>query len=98
MDDNADKQFIVIQAAIEDKKKYMKSNKKDSDEKIMRLIEDFKSMLASSITSITDQINALKSSLTQNYLSKPMGLITVIPADSMAPPLDGGQSTKIGGM
>ena len=38
----------------------MKAIKQDSDEKMMKLIEDFKATITSSITSITDQINTLE--------------------------------------
>ena len=45
-----------MQATIEDNNQDMKSNKKDYDEKIMKLTEAFKKMLAA----ITDNINTLK--------------------------------------
>ena len=50
MDKNSDEQFIIMQAAIEANNQEMKSNKKDSNEKIMKLTEDLKSMIVSSIT------------------------------------------------
>ena len=42
----------------------MKANKQDSDDKMMKLIEYFKSMIAA----ITDHINTFKSSPTYNDL------------------------------
>ena len=37
MDKKSDEQFIIMQVEIEAKKQEMKSNKKDSDEKMMKL-------------------------------------------------------------
>ena len=45
-----------------------------------------------------DQSNILKSSPTQKDTSNPLDPTTVVPANSSAPPLEGGHSTKIGGM
>ena len=39
-------QSIIVQATIEANKKEIKSNKQDSDDKMMKLTEDFKAMLA----------------------------------------------------
>ena len=57
MDKISDEQFIIMQSKIEVNKKDMKSNNQDSDEKMMKLTEDFKAMLASTITSMMNQIN-----------------------------------------
>ena len=76
----------------------MESNKQDYDEKMMKLTEYFKAMLASSITSITDHINTFKYSPTQKYSPTPPYPTTVVPDNKNSPPLDGGQSTKIGGI
>ena len=72
----------------------MKSNKQESDEKMMNITEYFKEMLVS----ITDKINTLKYSPTQTDPKKPPDPTTVVTANRRAPLLDGGQSTKIGGM
>ena len=40
MDNRSDEQFIFVQARIESNKKEMKSNKQDSDEKIMKVTKD----------------------------------------------------------
>ena len=69
-------------------------NKQDSDEKMTKLIEEFKTMLAA----ITYQNNTVKSSPTQKDSTKPPGTTTVVPSNRRAPPLKGGQSTKTGGM
>ena len=61
---------------------------------MIKLTEDFKEML----TSIMDQINTFKSSPTQKDSPNPPDPTTALPANRRAPPLDGGQSTKIGGM
>ena len=50
MDKNYDEQFIIMQYTIEANMKEMKSNKQDSDDKIMKLTETFKAILASIIT------------------------------------------------
>ena len=50
MDNKSDEQFLIIQAKIEANKQDMKANNKDSDDKMMNFIEDFKINLASSIT------------------------------------------------
>ena len=54
-------------------------------------------MLASTITSIMDQINTLEYLPKQNYTPMTPDPTTVVPANRRAPPLDSGQSTKIGG-
>ena len=51
----------------------MKSNKQDSDEKMVKFTEDFKAILAA----ITYQINTLKSLSTQKDSTKPMDPTTV---------------------
>ena len=56
MDNKSDEQFIIIQSVIESNKHYMKSNKEDSDDKMMNIVEDLKVML----TEITEQIKTLK--------------------------------------
>ena len=65
---------------------------------MMKLTEDFKATNASSITSITDQINTLKSSPTQKDSPKPPDPTNLVPANRRAPLLDCGQYKKIGGM
>ena len=87
-----------MQAAIEANKQETKANKQDSDKKTMKLTEDFKAMNASSITSITDQINTFTSYPTQKDSPKPPEPTTVVPDNRRAPSLDGGKSTKISGM
>ena len=88
MDNNSDEQFIIVQVTTE-------ANKQDSDEKITKLIEDFKAMIASSIASITDKINTLKSFPTHNDSPKPPDTTTVVPANRRDPPLDGGQKKLV---
>ena len=72
----------------------MKSKNKDYNNKMMNLTEEFKEMLASSITSITDQINTLKSLPTQKKSPNSADPTTLILDEKRDSPLDGGQSTK----
>ena len=98
MDTKSDGQFIIMQGKIEANKQDMKSNKKDSDKKMMKLTEDFKAIFASIITSMTENINISKSSPAQKYSSKPQDPTTVVPANRRDLPLGGGHSKKIGVM
>ena len=91
---NYDEQFMIMQSEIEANKQEMKSKKQDSDEKMMKLVEYLKAMLAATI----DHINTLKSSPTQKDPQKSPDPTTMVPANRRDPPLDGGQYTKIGGM
>ena len=45
MDNKYHEQFITMQASIEVNKKEMKYNKQDSDDKMLKVTEDFKAML-----------------------------------------------------
>ena len=65
---------------------------------MMKLTEYFKSMLASSITLVTYHINTFKSSPTHKDPPKPPYPTTVFPDNRKVPPLDSGQSKKIGSM
>ena len=56
--------------------------------------EDFKAMLKE----IPEQINTLKYLSSKNHSPKTTDPTTVLPANRRDPPLDGGQSVKIGGM
>ena len=55
-------------------------------------------MLASTITSVMDQINISKSVPSQKDPPKPQEPTTVLMANWRAPPFYNGHSTKIGGM
>ena len=59
-----------------------------------KVTEKIKAMLAE----ITDQIKTLKSSPTQKDSPKTLEPTNVVPNNNVDSPLDGGQSTKIGGM
>ena len=69
-------------------------NKQDSDEKTKKLTEDLTGM----ITSMMDQIKILKSSTYKKDSPKDQNTTTVVPANKKYPSLEGGHSTKIGGM
>ena len=90
MDNKYHGKFMITQAAIEPNNQEMKSNKQGSDEKTTNLAEYFKEMIASSITSITDHINTLKSSPTQKDLPNTPDPTTVFPDNRRNSPLDGG--------
>ena len=57
MDNKSDYQLLIIQSSIEPKKQEIRSNKKDSDQKMTNLTEEFKTILAE----ITDKVNTLNS-------------------------------------
>ena len=94
MDNIYDEKIIIIKSAIETNKHKMRANKQDSDEKTTKFTEEFKTMIAA----IIDQINTLKSSPAQKYISKSPNPTTVVPNNRRSPPLDVGQSTQIGVM
>ena len=94
MDNKYDEQFIITQDTIEANKQEMRSNKKDSDEKITRFTVKSETMIAV----ISNQLNTLVSSQTQKDTSNPQEPTTVVPDTKRDPPLDGGNFTKIGGM
>ena len=75
-----------MHATIEANKQDMKANKQDFDEKMMNLTEDFKLMLASTITSIIYQNNVYKSSPSHKYSPKALDPNTVIQSDKRDPP------------
>ena len=91
MDNKSDEQLIITQDTIE-------VNRQESDEKIMRLIEDLKVFVKSTITSMMDQTNISKSSPEQKDSLKPPEPNTVVPSHRRAAPLEGGHSTKVGDM
>ena len=94
MEKNYDEQFIIMQAVIEANKWEMRSNKQDSGEKMTQFIVKFETILAV----ISSHINTLEHSPTQKDTSNPLDPTIVVTANRKAPPLDGGNSTKIGGM
>ena len=94
MDNKYAEHFIIIQSSIEANRKYMRANTQDSDDKMRKFIEEFKTM----ITAITYHINNLKYLPTQKDSPNPMEPTMVNPYNRRAPPLDSGHSTKIGGM
>ena len=87
MENKSDEQLTIIQATSEAKKQV-------SDEKMTKLTEEFKRMIAA----ITDLINNLKSSPYHRDSPKSQYPTTIFPAKRRAPPLHSGQYTKIGVM
>ena len=57
MDNKSDEQFMIMKTTIKYKKHEIKANKKDCNEKMMKLTEDLKSMISSTITSTMGQMN-----------------------------------------
>ena len=90
-DNKSDEQFIIMKSAIEFNKQEMKSNRQDSDNKMMKLTKYVKVMLAE----ITDHINTLKFPPTQKDLLNSLEPTTVVLANTRDPPLDGGKSKNI---
>ena len=68
-----------------------------TDEKITKITEDLK-VLTESITSMMDQTNNSKFSPAQKDTLNPPDPTIVVPDSRRDPPLDGGHTTKIGGM
>ena len=91
MDKDSDKQLLITQATIE-------ANKKESDEKMKNITEYFKEMITSTIISTMGQMNILKSSPYKKDQPNPEEHNTVVLANRRAPPSDGGNYTKNGGM
>ena len=72
-------------------------NRKDTDETLKNLTEDV-TMITSTIKSMMDQNNNMKSSPSQKDISNPTDPTTVVPANRRDSLLDGGHYTKNGGM
>ena len=101
MDTKSDEQLLIIKDTIE-------ANNQEADEKQMKTAEK-KIMTDEKQKKLTETINNLtafimnhnnipKSSPTQKDKSTPPEPNTVVLANRRAPLLEGGQSTKIGGM
>ena len=78
----------------------LKDYKQDSDEKMKKLSEYFKTMfvLLSVQINKSNQINTLSSSPNQKDTSTPPDPTTVVPDNRRDPPSEGGHYTKVGGM
>ena len=98
MDNKSVEHFITMQDTIESNNKDMKANKHDLDEKVMKIIEEFKGVIASSIPSLMNKINTLKHSTTHKASPKTTNPTTVVPSNRRALTLVSGQSMKISGM
>ena len=82
-----DEKFIITQAAVED-------YKQESDEKMTKSSKEFKTIFVL----LSNQINTMSSSPTRKDKSIPPDPTTVVQFNRRAPPLEEGNSTKIGGM
>ena len=75
-------------------KAIIEANRQDSDEKMNKITED----LTAIITSMMHQIKISKSSPDQKDSPKALDPSSGVPANKKYQPLEGGNSTKIGGM
>ena len=76
MQNKSDGNFIIMQAAFED-------YKQDSDDKMTKLSEEFKTMFAV----LSNQIKTMSSSTTQKATYTPTEPTTVVPANRRDTPL-----------
>ena len=90
MDNKADEQFLVMKSTIE-------SNSQNTDEKLTNITEDI-ALITLTITSMMDQTKNSKYFPYQKDTSNPPDPTTVVLYDRRDTPLNGGHSTKIGGM
>ena len=101
MKNKSEEQFIIMLKDYEqDSDEKMTKYKQESDEKTTKLSEDFKTMFAVLSYQIdkSNHINTMASSPTQKDKLNPLEPTIVVPANRRAPPLEGGHSTKIGGI
>ena len=87
MDNKSYGQLILIQSTIE-------PQNQDYYEKTKNLTAELTGMIAS----IMDQIQIYKSSPDTRYSPKSQYPTTLVPSNNRDPPLEGGNSKKIGGM
>ena len=81
MDNNSDEQLLIMQAKIEaNMQATIEPNRKDTDETLKNLTEDV-TMITSTIKSMMDQNNNMKSSPSQKDTSNPTDPTTVVPAN-----------------
>ena len=104
MDKNYDEQFLIIQYKVEANiqetvEKQTKTDEKQmkTDENLTQITEEIK-VLTETTTSMMDQTKNSKMSPYQKDTLNPLETITVVPANRRDLPLDGGNSTKTGGM
>ena len=86
MDNKSYDQLLTMQATIE-------ASRQDYDDKMKNLKQDLTGM----ISSMMDQIEISKYSPDKNYSPKAQNPTNVIPENKKAPPLEGGNYTKICG-
>ena len=94
MDTKYDEKFLSIEATIETNKQESDKNQVNNDEKLTLLTENFQKLT----TFMMDQTSISKLSPAQRDISTPPNPTTVVQTIRRAPPLEGGQYTKIGGM
>ena len=97
MDNKSDEQFLVIQSKIDANKQETGEKQMNNNKKLTQITEYLK-VFTETITYMMDQTNISKFSLARKDTSNHPDPITTVPANRRAPQLDGGHSTKIGGM
>ena len=98
MDNKSEDLFILMIEEIENNKQEMKAEMKDIKEEMEDEMKDIKETPKTFATLMMNQTNISKSSLDQKDTSTPPEPATVVPTNRRDSPLEGGQSTKIGGM
>ena len=101
MDTKSGEQFLIIQETIETNKQEDNDKDMNTAEKQMKIddkLTQFTENLHVLIELTIDQTNISKSSPTQKDISTPSYPTTLVPTNMRAPLLEGGHSTKIGGM
>ena len=94
MDTKSDENFLAIEAFIKANNQESDKNHKNTDEKLKVLTENLKKLT----TFMMDQTNIPKSSLAKKYTLTPPEPTTVVQTNTRDPPLEGGNSSDIGGM
>ena len=94
---NSEYQFILMEVTIE-KKKEMKPEMKDIKQEMKAEMKDIKETLKVFTTFMMDHNNIPKFSPTQKDTLTPPNPTTVVLTNRRDPPLEGGHSTKIGGI
>ena len=91
MDNKSGEQFLIMKSKI-------KSNRQETNEKLMKLKEYPKAIITSTITQMMDQTNNSKFSPAHKDTFKPTDPTTVVLNIRRDTPLGSVHSTKIGGM
>ena len=97
IDKKSDEEFLVIQATIYSNKQDIYEKQMRTGEKLTQITEYLK-VLTETMTYMMDLTKNLIFSPVQRDKSTPTDPTTLVLANRKDPPLEGGNSTKIGGM